>query len=101
MARKGESKGGTSVKVTLGKEIDAALGDVLRGFRSHVRWISALIFGVFEQMSKLVAHFQQAADRSSSVPARLFSKGSFGGQLQLEVRLTSFGRRLAEACGVI
>lgn len=44
---------------------------------------------------------QELAKRQASPPERIFSKHALGPQLILEVQFTAFGKRFAEACGVL
>lgn len=55
---------------------------------------------VVEHLAKQIGHIEQSAKRSSSAPGRLFSKG-VPWSVQLEVHFTKFGKRFAEACGLL
>lgn len=44
---------------------------------------------------------QESSKRRASFPKHIFTHSPFGHQLNLEVQLTSFGRRFAIACGII
>jgi len=56
---------------------------------------------ILDHLNKQVGHLEQSAKRSSSAPGRLLSRGIFGSQIELEVRLSRFGQRFAQACGVL
>lgn len=55
----------------------------------------------FSDVHQRLEKMQQIARRNTSTPETLFSQNAFGPQINLEVQLTDFGKRLASACGII
>lgn len=55
---------------------------------------------IIGELSNALREMQEIAKRQALLPDRLFSRGPFGPQLNLEVQLTNFGRRFASACGL-
>jgi hypothetical protein len=55
----------------------------------------------FEQLNRKFEYMDQSAKRKSLAPEKIFLSRGIGSAIQLEVQLSGFGRRLAEACGVL
>lgn len=72
----------------------------LSSFRPTIRDEEELA-NALVQLDKTVREMEELSKRQASPPERLFSKHAFGPQLNLEVRLTAFGKRFASACGLI
>lgn len=60
----------------------------------------AMLRGIME-LTKQVEYMGLVAKRSSSAPETLFSTSAFNPRLRLELQLSIFGKRFAEACGLI
>jgi hypothetical protein len=56
---------------------------------------------IVNHLNRQVESIHTTAARNSSPPERVIGKAPFGHQVQLEIQFTRFGRRLAEACGLI
>lgn len=54
-----------------------------------------------EHLNSKILYMEQSTKRGAAAPEKLFSKEKFGPQIQLEVQLSKFGRRFAEACGLL
>ena len=52
-------------------------------------------------LEKKIGVMDESAKRKASPPQKFFSRGGFGPQLNLEIQLSSFGRRFSEACGLL
>lgn len=54
-----------------------------------------------EQLYKTLHEVEEVSKLHASPPERLFSQQPYGPELNMEIKFTSFGERLASACGLI
>ncbi|RMC62424.1 Abi-alpha family protein [Sinorhizobium meliloti] len=59
------------------------------------------IIRAFDHLNRQLGNLEQFSRRSASKPATLFSKPGLGDQIVLEIQLSGFGKRFAEACGLL
>lgn len=52
-------------------------------------------------IEKQISLMNESNKRTAAPPEKFFSRGGFGPQLNLEIQLSSFGRRFAKACGLL